>query len=185
MLEYSIIPSMINAQEIKFFNEKSYEVKICNPTDSNYLSPYECPHLIIDTFAEKTTKEIKVMYIEIEELKKLGYGINSMRVRKGWFRNQRVIYRLENISNRIPGSKRLNYLPNYHKIQKDILNKRIRLVGPNAGYPHYESQFGGAGPWYGIDSGLPQQPKISLTRESLKFTHKQISNNQLILFYLI
>jgi len=149
---YSIIPELIQEKGIKLFNENLYEVTICEVTQAtSLLPPFEQPFFVIDTFARKTTKEIKVVSIEVEELKKLKYGITSMRAIKRWFNGQRVIYRLESLSNKIPGSRRLSYIPDYHKVQKDILNKRIRLVGPNSGYPHYESKFsGGAGPWINL-----------------------------------
>lgn len=128
----SIIPEILSSRRIKFFDEREIQIFLCKESDSNYIYPFEVPFLIIDTFAKKTTKPSEIKTIDIEELKKLDYLITAKKTRKGWFKHQKVIYLLENRFNQLQG-KRIGYCPNDHKIEKDIPNKKIRLVGQNAG----------------------------------------------------
>lgn len=143
-MKYSIIPEIINSKKIRFFDEKNIEVSICKKSPFRYNSPFELPYLIVDTFAKKTSRPEELVNINIDELKKLGFILTSMEAgNKRWFNNQRVIYRIENISNRSPISKKIKEIPPNHKIIKDIANNKIRFRGSNAGFPHR----GGGGPW--------------------------------------
>ena len=146
-MRYSIIPEIINQRKIMLLNEKDVEVNLCKPSPFRYISQFEKPFIVIDTFAKKTSVPEEIVNIEIDELKKLGFMITVTQARRNkWFSGQRVIYRIESLYNASPGSKKINYLPSYHSVQKDIKNNQIRIVGPNAGYPHR----GNGGPWIEI-----------------------------------
>ncbi len=144
-MKYSIIPEILNFQKAKFLDENNIEVSICKKSPFKYISPFESPYIIIDTFALKTARPGELVSIEIDELKRLGFMITTIEAgRNRWFNNQRVIYRIESISNPSPNSKRIKKIPNDHKVQMDKANEnRIRLVGLNAGWP----RRGNGGPW--------------------------------------
>ena len=146
-MKYSIVPELINNKKISFLNEKNVPISICKNSPFRYFSPFERPFIIIDTFAKKTSMPEEIVKIEVDELKKLGFVITVVRAgRNRWFSNQRVIYRIEPSSNTSPGAQKKNYIPSDHSIEKDVINNRIRLVGPNAGYP----RRGNGGPWITI-----------------------------------
>lgn len=136
-MKYSIVPEIVRMKVIQFLNEKNVEVNLCNPSPFRYVSQFEKPYIIIDTFAKKTSVPEEIVNIELVELKKLGFMITVTKAgRNKWFSGQRVIYRIESLYNASPGSKKINFIPSYHSIKKDVKNNCIRLVGPNAGYPH-------------------------------------------------
>lgn len=143
-MKYSIIPEIITSKKIQFFDERDVPVLICKPSKFKYIPPFSQPYLLIDTFAKKTTLPSELVFISIEELRKLGFIITMIKAGAyKWFSRQQVIYRIEDVSNPSPKSKRMKITPANHKIQRDKVNKRIRLVGLNAGYPHR----GTGGPW--------------------------------------
>ena len=91
----------------------------------------------------------EIISIEIDKLINMGFIITTIKAGiRRWFAGQRTIYRIEPISNPTPGSKKINYIPTNHKIQKDIINERVRMVGPNAGYP----RRGDGGPWIALET---------------------------------
>lgn len=142
-MKYSIIPEIINQKKISFLNEKNVEVPLCDSSPFRFMNPFQKPFIIIDTFAKKTSMPEKIVKIEIDELKKLGFIITTTKAgRNKWFTNQRVIYRIEPSSNISPGSKKINYIPSNHTIQKDVVNNKLKLIGANAGYP----RVGNGGP---------------------------------------
>lgn len=132
-MQVSIIPDIISERKIKFFNETDIPIEICGESFSKYLIPFETPFLIIDTFAKKTTKKEEIVSIDLDELKKLEYVITVRRTSRGWFKGQKRIYLIEKKNNILPGSRKVNYIPSNHRLQKDIPNKKIRIVGPNSG----------------------------------------------------
>lgn len=136
-MRYSIVPEIINQKKIVLLNEKNVEVILCKHSPFKYISPFDKPFIIIDSFAKKTSLPEEIVNVELEELKKLGFMLTATKAgRNKWWTGQRIIYRLEPIYNASPGSKRINYIPSYHSIQKDVKNNTLRLIGPNAGYPH-------------------------------------------------
>jgi len=146
-MKFTIVPEIINNQRIVFLNEKNIKINLCDSSPFRYASPFKIPFLVIDTFAKKTTAPEEIVIIDLHELRKLGFMMTRTSAgRSGWFRGQRVIYRIESQSNLSPGSKRVTGIPPYHSIQKDITNKRIRIIGPNAGWP----RRGNGGPWIEI-----------------------------------
>ena len=146
-MKYSIVPEIVNSKKIKLIDKSGVEVPICENSPFKYFSPFNPPFLTVDTFAKKTTQPEDLVNIGIDELRKLGFIITSIKAgRHGWFNRQQVIFRLEDISNPSPKSKRSKTIPVNHKIQRDKANNRIRLIGSNAGYPHR----GNGGPWISI-----------------------------------
>jgi len=146
-MKFSIIPELLQSKGITFFDEKDIEVSICKESKFKYFSPFLEPFIVIDTFAIKTTKQEEIVYIDYDELKRINFVITSIKAkRRKWFNYQRVIYRIESSLNLTPGAKVLKLIPPNHKIQKDIANKRIRIIGPSAGYPRQS----GGGPWISI-----------------------------------
>ncbi len=142
-MRHSIVPNILAENKIKFLDERDIEIKLCEEINSNFINPFNVPYFFIDTFAKKTSKKEEIVIIDLEELNKYEYVITGVSTSRGWFRGQKVIYRLEKKSERLPGSRKMTYVPGDHKIQKDIPNKRIRLYGPNTGPNNY-------GPWYEI-----------------------------------
>lgn len=135
-MKYSIVPEIVNSKKIKLINKSGVEVPICENSPFKYFSPFNPPSLTVDTFAKKTTQPEDLVNIDVDELRKLGFIITSIKAgNKRWFKRQTVIYRIESISNRSPNSKRMKNIPEEHKIQKDKINNRIKLIGPNAGWP--------------------------------------------------
>lgn len=132
-MRYSIVPEILKSKDIKFYDERDIEIELCEESDCNYITPFEPPFLVINTFAKKTTKPEEIVSMDIDELKTYGYIITSIKTSKGWWKGQKAIYRIENKSEKIPESKKLEKVPNNHKLQRDIPNKCIRLIGPNAG----------------------------------------------------
>lgn len=154
-MQFSIIPEMISSKNIRFFDERNMELVLCEKVISNFITPFNQPFLIVDRFAKKTIKKVEIIPIgTVIELKKLGFVISVLEAKsKGIrFKGQKKIYILEKLSERIPGARRLDYIPVNHKLQKDKLNKRVRLVGPNAGFPYYKSEYGDCGPWKEIEN---------------------------------
>ena len=143
-MKLSIVPEIISDKKMKFFDDKNVEITICNQSKFRYINPFKTPFIMVDTFAKKTSHPEKIVGIEIEELKNLKFMVTSIFAgKKKWRRNQKVIYRIESISNPTPGSKRLINIPVNHKVMKDVVNKKLRIIGPNAGYPRH----GDGGPW--------------------------------------
>ena len=55
-MKFSIVPEIINSKKIVFLDEKDIEVTICKNSIFKYISPFQKPFLIIDTFTKKTIK---------------------------------------------------------------------------------------------------------------------------------
>lgn len=129
-MQYSIVPNLLRERKIRFFDEN--EVKIIFEL-SGTLPKFNPPFLNIDTFAKKTTSPEDIINLTLEQLKKIGYLVVSIKTRNGWFRGQRARYLIESKTNRSRTSKTFKFLPREHQIQFDRNNKRIRLQGSNSG----------------------------------------------------
>ena len=150
--KFSIVPDMIKAKGIKFYDEKDLPIFLSEPLEGNSDIPrFQPPFLWIDTFAIKTTRppNIKVTQ-DMNELRELGFIICSVRAPGLWFRGQQVALKLSRKDNPIAGSKILKHIPPYHKCEIDINNKIIRLCGANAGANRY-------GPWLNLDIEKPEK----------------------------
>lgn len=148
-MKFSIVPEYLLTKRILLRDEKGVEVILCEKPNYIFKNPFHKPYLVIDNFAKKTIRVDEIRTIDIEELSKLGYTIYSAFVPKKnrWFSKQVVMYVLsKKDSPAYPSSKKLTTVPSGHKLQKDLTNNRIRIVGLNAGYPHYADQ-GGSSPW--------------------------------------
>ena len=64
-MKFSIVPEVINSKKIIFYDEKDIEVTICKDSIFKYISPFQKPFLIIDTFAKKTTRPEEIINVEI------------------------------------------------------------------------------------------------------------------------
>ncbi|MFA6073969.1 MAG: hypothetical protein WC758_07680 [Candidatus Woesearchaeota archaeon] len=132
-MKFTIVPELINSKHMHFYDERDIEIFLCEETDSNYVNQFQTPFIVINKFAQKTTKKEDIVILDINELKVLDYVVVAIQTSRGYQKRQRVIYRLESKSNISPGSRKIDYVPTDHKVEKDIPNKRIRIVGPNAG----------------------------------------------------
>lgn len=134
----TITQSIIKSNKIRFFDENDIEIFLSNKSNvrRNYIG-LNFPSFTIDVFATKTKSPEKIISITIEDLRKLGYILTSKPSgKKSWFIAQRKIYCIEKIQEKSMYSKKLNIIPLDHKIERDINNNTLRLVGKNAGYPH-------------------------------------------------
>ena len=143
MQEPYITPSIIEEKGITFLKES----EILEIGDSSLIRgsyPKLNPCFTIDLFAKKTKEQEQIITITLEDLKKLGFILTTKKAgRKAWLSNQRAIYAIERKEERNPFSKKLKYLPDEHKIQKDINNNLVRIFGSNV-------KQGGAGAWMEI-----------------------------------
>ena len=143
----SIVPEILDSKKIKFYDENDIEVQIAKPSPSKYFYPFKKPYIIIDKFANKTTRPEDIRnIIEIDELKKMGFCIYSIKVSRRFRKGQQVAYKLKKINDILYNAKALNHIPTNHKIQEDINNKLIRICGKNAGR-------NGFGEWLNIRDG--------------------------------
>ena len=140
----SIVNGIITAKRIRFTDENGMNFKLCEDSDSIFIEDFQEPFIIFDTFAEKTTRPETLIFIDIGELEKYGLVIYSKKPYQAWFPQQKTAYVIGRKDFPIIGGKKVKSPP--VKIQKDISNNKVRLIGPNAGEPHSESQ-GGCGPW--------------------------------------
>lgn len=133
--KYSIVPEILSSQKLEFFDEHNVKISICEETNSKFESPFKPPFLRIDSFTKDTKYPPKLKGIEIDELRKMGFAltVNLISKKDKWFSRQSVFYRLESISNLSQGSRKLNHIPQDHRIVVDIANERLRLEGKNAG----------------------------------------------------
>lgn len=152
-MNYSIVPELINSKKIKFFDERGVHISICEPSFGKFVEEFQEPFILVDIFAKKTTREIELKTISIDELKEKGLIITTSNVTKQtrWAQGQKVMYRIELKNNKSPESKPCKNVPEDHLLKMDINNKKITLVGKNAGYPHFRFMIGnverGRGPW--------------------------------------
>lgn len=151
--KFSIVPDMIKAKGMQFFDETGIEKtsEICPSLKGKPEIPeFQPPFIIIDTFPKKTTRPIQIVNVEIDELKKLGFIICVLKT-VGEFRSgQKVTYKLAHKSNPIYNSRIIGYIPTNHTVQKDVNNKKIRMQGKNAG------RFGFS-KWIDISSESPTE----------------------------
>ena len=138
--KYSIVPDLLKAKGIQFFDESGIQVELGPPCIGKPQVPiFEPPYIMIDTFAKKSLTQTKTKAIEIYQLNKLGCEIAVMEVKfmktfRRSFSGQQVLYFIQKKSNRQMGSRPLSYLPSGHWIEYDENRGRVRIRGKNAGY---------------------------------------------------
>ncbi len=167
----SIVPEILNFNEIKFFDENDLEVQVAIPSKSKYFYPFKKPYIIIDKFASQTTRPEDIRTIqEIGELKKMGFYIYSVKVRthRKFRKGQQVVYKLRKINDPLYNSKLLNHIPTNHKLQEDINNRCIRICGKNVG-------GNGIGEWLNISEGKSKRD-IKKIQSSENSVLRRISN---------
>lgn len=146
MKRISIVPELINSQEIEIYDENNIPVTICKKSKFLFSDKFIEPTIIIDNFERGRFKEIEIRNLDIAQLIKYGYRLVSFRATSET-RNrpkQAKCYMLENINNPIPNSEILYRVPKEHLLEIDTVNNRIRIKGRNS-YPYHRSQD--ASPW--------------------------------------
>jgi len=146
MQEPYITPSIIEEKGIIFLRESDLKLELGDTSliKRNYKKLNQ-PSFTFDLFLVKSKEQEQIINITLDDLKRNGFILTSKKAgRDAWLSNQRVIYCVEKKSQRNPYSQKLNFIPDDHKIQKDINNSRVRIYGSNAGKM-------GAGPWMNID----------------------------------
>jgi len=145
MQEPYITQSIIEEKGITFLKESELPLELGDASLARMIYPkLNHPAFTIDLFAEKTKEQEQIITITIDNLKRLGFVLTTRKAgQKAWLSNQRVIYYIERRTERNPYSKKLNYVPDDHRIQKDINNNKVRIFGSNAGKS-------GAGTWMEI-----------------------------------
>jgi hypothetical protein len=149
MSRFSIVPEMIATRGQRFLDKNGVEIILCEKSKFAFQNKFQKPFIIYDTFTKKTSSQEDIITLNYSELKKLGYAVWTYPVSKKtkWMKNQRLIYRIDRLTNAIPGGSKLAALPKSCKLIKDLANNRVRILGENAGYPHYSD---GGGPWIEI-----------------------------------
>jgi len=141
----TLIASMINQRKIKFFDENNIEIHLCEPSPFNYIYPFKKPFFVVDCFARKKNIKQELSFISINDLERYGLGIFSMIPPNKWNQKQKVMYVILSTKGSYPGATRV-FKPAGIKVQLDRYSNQVRLVGANAGYPHYMEE-GGCSPW--------------------------------------
>ncbi len=145
-INIGVVPGIIAAKSIRFKDEDGNIFKLCEDSPTIFIEDFQQPFIIFDTFASKTTKPETLIFIDIGELEKHGLVIYSKVPYQKWFPQQKVAYVIGRKDFPIIGGKKVRSPP--VKIQKDISNNKVRLIGTNAGEPHFDvGGFGGCSPW--------------------------------------
>jgi len=141
-----VVAGILAAKSIRFTDEDERVFKLCEDSPFIFIEDFQKPFIIYDTFADKTTRPETLIFIDIGVLEKHGLVIYSKVPYQRWFPNQKTAYVIGRKDFPIIGGKRVKSPP--VKIQKDISNNKVRLIGANAGEPHYDAGgFGGCSPW--------------------------------------
>ena len=138
-MKYSIIPEMINFKAVRFLNENSIPVKICETSPFVYTCPFRQPFFVFDRFAKRTTKMDKIISLSYNDLKRLGYCIYGYRAtpKTRWRNNQKWIWVMDKIGSPNSGATILLNMPTGHKVIHDTEHNQIKLMGENAGPRHF------------------------------------------------
>lgn len=129
---WGIVPNFVEKEGIQFFSKKHKPISICKKSVYKSIPPFRKAFITVKAFNwEAGDRNEKIKFMEYEELEKLGFGIYKLRLNKGqgWFKHQRKKYNLYRLNSPIPFSIHLGYLPRNYVLQKDINNKKIRLIG--------------------------------------------------------
>lgn len=147
MKRISVVPELINSEEIKIFDANNIPISICqkSPYLFNYNS-FKNPFLIIDNFERRKYKQIDIKRIDLQQLKKLGFRVAWIKCTSHTrnFPRQVRTYLLEGLNEAIPNSIVVSAIPKEHYIEQDVINKRVRLHGLNV-YPYRPSES--STPW--------------------------------------
>jgi hypothetical protein len=149
MKRISIVPEIINSENIIILDENFVPIQICKKSKFIFNNKFIGPSILIDNFERGRFKEIEIRNFDITQLSKMGYRLISIKA-TSQTRNrprQAKCYMLENISNPIPNSEILYKVPKEHYLEMDTVNSRIRLRGRNS-YPYHRSQD--ATPWINV-----------------------------------
>jgi hypothetical protein len=168
----SPVPGIIVDKGIKFYDisgDSNKEIKLCeeiilfdfdnNPRVYYFVEDCPKPFFKFDTLSDKTLRPERLEFIDNGELEKSDMVIYSMIANPKWYEKQKVMYVIGSKSLPPPASKKV--VPKEIKIQKDIANNRVRLLGKNAGPAHFDAE-GGCGPWVTLPSTKQRDSKINI-----------------------
>jgi hypothetical protein len=148
----SVVPEVINSQEIEILDENNIPVSICEKSlfKFNY-SRFKNPSFIIDNFEKEKYKEAEIIRIEIPHLEKLGYKLVSIKTTNKIrnFRRQTKSYLIKRKEDPLEGGYSLDRVPSDHRLEMDLTNKRIRIAGRNS-YPYVKNEC--ASKWIDIEN---------------------------------
>jgi hypothetical protein len=146
MKELSIVPDMINSENLIFLDENNIPLTICKKSLYKFTNKFVDPTIIIDNFERGRFKEIEIRNLDISQLIKMGYRLISFKATSETRSRPRQIkcYMLEDINRPIPNSEILYKVPKEHNLEMDTVNNRIRIKGVNA-FPYHRAQD--ASPW--------------------------------------
>lgn len=119
----------------QWLKNQDYEIYIGNKRILDYdkdIYPIHTPKLKIKTGFTSSDAVIKRIS-DYESLRRMGFIITSLRVPDGkatYFSEQKVMYQIKRIES---GYNDYGFIPKNHKIEFDAVNKKLRLIGKNAG----------------------------------------------------
>lgn len=141
-MELSIIPRLINSEQIEILDSRGIPVKICEPSELffNYDS-FKVPFLLIDNLEKEKYKSAEIKTINIDDVKKKGFRLVSQYAtyKTRNYPGQHRIYLLESLTQATPNSEILSSMPKDHNIEFDVTNNRIRIKGRNS-YPYIRNE---------------------------------------------
>lgn len=149
MKKLSIVPEIINSEEIIILDENNIPVAICPKSQFKFINNFQQPSILVDNFEKRRYKDIEIKVIDLSYLGRLGYRFVSIKCSSKIRNYPRQIqsYLLESHIRPIPNSIILNKIPKDHFIEFDITNNRIRIKGKNT-YPYNRAE--NATPWIPI-----------------------------------
>lgn len=146
-MKLSIVPEIINSEEIKIFDKNSIQINICKKSEFKFnYGEFVNPSIIIDNFEKRKYKDIEIKRISLETLESFGYRLVSIKATSKTrnFPRQMKSYLLEKIDNPIPFSEVMAKIPDSHFIELDVINSRIRIKGKYS-FPYNRNE--NATPW--------------------------------------
>ena len=153
-MRLSIVPEIMNSEEIKFLDDNNIPVEIAekSPFRFNY-NEFRNPSFIVDNFERGKYKHIEIRRVDIGYLAKIGYRIVSTQIRRHSLKNypgQKKMYSIQRRTDNLGNGMELVNMPGDHYIEVDVINNRIRLRGRSS-YPYITNE--NATPWVDIKNG--------------------------------
>lgn len=142
MIKLSIVPELINSEDIEILDARGIPVKICEPSETPFdYESFVAPYLLIDNIEKEKYKSVEIRNINFDEIKKRGYRIVAVYARHDTrnYPGQHKIYLLEPLDQAVPNSEILAKIPNEHSVEFDVTNNRIRIKGRNS-YPYLRNE---------------------------------------------
>ena len=151
MIITSIVPELLNSQEIEIYDVNDVPVSICKKSNFRFnYNSFKNPSILIDVLEKRKYKDFEIKRINLEQLSVFGYRIVSVKTTsktKNRPRQNRT-YCLEYLNKPVPNSEILLSIPLSHLIELDVVNKRVRLKGNNV-WPYRRQE--NATPWIEVE----------------------------------